>query len=141
MPIVVQAVSPDDFTKWVATEKQQAAAESAGASKTWSKDELIGKGKTAYAGTCAACHGPEGKGIPGVFPALDGSPVATGPVDEHIKTVLHGRHTGKYSAQMPAFAAQLSDVDIAAIITFERNGLGNKTGDVVQPSQVKTLRQ
>ncbi|MGE5241461.1 MAG: cytochrome c oxidase subunit II [Bacteroidota bacterium] len=141
MPIVVQAVSPEDFTKWVATEKQQAAAESAGASKTWSKDELIAKGKTAYAGTCAACHGPEGKGIPGVFPALDGSPIATGPVDEHIKTVLHGRHTGKYSAQMPAFAAQLSDVDIAAIITFERNGLGNKTGDVIQPSQVKALRQ
>ena len=141
MPIVVQAVSPEDFTKWIAMEKQQAAAESAGAAKTWSKDELLVKGKKAYAGTCAACHGPEGKGIAGVFPALDGSKVATGPLDEHIKTVLHGRHTGKYSAQMPAFASQLSDVDIAAIITFERNDLGNKTGDVVQPSQVKALRK
>ncbi len=142
MPIVVQAVSPEDFTKWVALQKDKAVAESASASKTWTKDELIAKGKMAYAGTCAACHGPEGKGIPGVFPALDGSPVATGPLDEHIKTVLHGRHTGKYNAQMPAFAAQLSDVDIAAIVTFERNGIGgNKTGDVVQPSQVKALRQ
>lgn len=140
MPIVVQAVSPEDFTKWVAMQKEKAAAESAGAAKTWSKEELMGKGKTAFAGTCAACHGPEGKGIPGVFPALDGSKVATGPVDEHIKTVLLGRHTGKYSAQMPAFAAQLSDADIAAIITFERNDLGNKTGDIVQPSQVKALR-
>ncbi len=140
MPIVVQAVSSEDFTKWVAVQKEKAATESAGAAKTWSKEELMSRGKTAFAGTCAACHGPEGKGIPGVFPALDGSKVATGPLDEHIKTVLHGRHTGKYSAQMPAFAAQLSDTDIAAIITFERNDLGNKTGDVVQPSQVKALR-
>jgi len=141
MPIVVNAVSPEDFTKWVAMQKDKAAAESAGGAKTWSKDELMEKGKKGYAATCAACHGPEGKGIPGVFPALEGSKVATGPVDEHIKTVLHGRATGKFSAQMPAFAAQLSDTDAAAIITFERNALGNKAGDVVQPSQVKALRK
>ncbi len=140
MPIVVSAVSQEDFTKWVAVQKDKAAAESAGSTKTWSKDELMEKGKKAYAGTCAACHGPEGKGIPGVFPALDGSKIATGPVEEHIKTVLRGRATGKFGAQMPAFAAQLSDADVAAIVTFERNALGNKTGDVVQPSQVKALR-
>jgi cytochrome c oxidase subunit 2 len=141
MPIVVNAVSPEDFTKWVAMQKDKAAAESAGGAKTWGKDELMEKGKKAFAATCAACHGPEGKGIPGVFPALEGSKVATGPVDEHIKTVLHGRATGKFSAQMPSFAAQLSDTDAAAIITFERNALGNKAGDVVQPSQVKALRK
>jgi len=141
MPIVVNAVSPEDFTKWIAMQKEKAAAESAGSAKTWSKDELMEKGKKSYAATCAACHGPEGKGIPGVFPALEGSKVATGPVDEHIKTVLHGRASGKFSAQMPAFAAQLNDADVAAIITFERNALGNKTGDVVQPSQVKALRK
>lgn len=140
MPIVVQAVSQEDFTKWVATQKSKAAAESAGSNKTWSKDELMAKGQKAFTTTCAACHGAEGKGIPGVFPALAGSKIATGPVAEHIKTVLHGRSGGKYSAQMPAFAAQLSDVDAAAIITFERNSFGNKTGDVVQPSQVKALR-
>ncbi|MBI3778357.1 MAG: cytochrome c oxidase subunit II [Gammaproteobacteria bacterium] len=141
MPIVVSAVSPEDFTKWVAMQKDKAAAESASGAKTWSKDELIEKGKKAYATTCAACHGAEGKGIPGVFPALEGSKIATGPVDEHIKTVLHGRATGKFGAQMPAFAAQLSDADVAAIVTFERNALGNKAGDVVQPSQVKALRK
>jgi len=141
MPIVVNAVSPEDFTKWIAMQKDKAAAESAGSAKTWSKDELMEKGKKGYAATCAACHGPEGKGIPGVFPALEGSKVATGPVDEHIKTVLHGRATGKFSAQMPPFAAQLNDADVAAIITFERNALGNKAGDVVQPSQVKALRK
>ena len=140
MPIVVQAVSQEDFTKWVAMEKKKAVAESADSTKTWSKDDLMAKGQKAFASTCAACHGAEGKGIPGVFPPLAGSPVATGPVNEHIKTVLHGRHTGKFSAQMPAFAAQLNDVDAAAIITFERNSFGNKTGDVVQPSQVKALR-
>jgi cytochrome c oxidase subunit 2 len=141
MPIVVSAVSPEDFTKWIAMQKDKVVAESASGAKTWSKDELMEKGKKAYAATCAACHGPEGKGIPGVFPALEGSKVATGPVEEHIKTVLHGRATGKFSAQMPAFAAQLSDTDVAAIITFERNALGNKADDVVQPSQVKALRK
>jgi len=141
MPIVVTAVSQEDFTKWVAVQKGKAAAESAGSTKTWSKDELMEKGKKAYAATCAACHGPEGKGIPGVFPAIEGSKVASGPVEEHIKTVLHGRTTGKFGAQMPSFAAQLSDADVAAIVTFERNALGNKAGDVVQPSQAKALRK
>jgi len=141
MPIVVSAVSQEDFTKWVAVQKGKAAAESAGGTKTWSKDELMEKGKKAYASTCAACHGAEGKGIPGVFPAIEGSKLATGPVEEHIKTVLHGQTTGKFSAQMPAFAAQLSDADVAAIVTFERNALGNKTGDVAQPSQAKALRK
>jgi len=141
MPIVVSAVSQEDFTKWVAVQKGKAAAESAGGAKTWSKDELMEKGKKVYAATCAACHGPEGKGIPGVFPAIEGSKVASGPVEEHIKTVLHGRATGKFGAQMPSFAAQLSDADVAAIVTFERNALGNKAGDVVQPSQAKALRK
>jgi len=141
MPIVVSAVSQEDFTKWVAVQKGKAAAESAGGTKTWSQDDLMEKGKKAYASTCAACHGAEGKGIPGVFPAIEGSKLATGPVEEHIKTVLHGQTTGKFSAQMPAFAAQLSDADVAAIVTFERNALGNKTGDVAQPSQAKALRK
>jgi len=141
MPIVVSAVSQEDFTKWVAAQKDKAAAESASSDKTWTKDELMEKGGKAYASTCAACHGAEGKGIPGMFPALEGSKVATGPVEDHIKTVLHGRATGKFSAQMPAFAAQLNDADMAAIVTFERNAFGNKTGDVVQPAQVKALRK
>ncbi|MEK7717875.1 MAG: c-type cytochrome, partial [Pseudomonadota bacterium] len=141
MPIVVRAVSPEDFTKWVAMQKDKVAAESASGAKTWSKDELMEKGKKAYASTCAACHGLEGKGIPGVFPAIEGSKLATGPVEEHIKAVLHGRATGKFSAQMPPFAAQLSDADVAAVVTFERNALGNKAGDVVQPSQAKALRK
>ena len=140
MPIVIQAVSADEFTKWVALQKDKAAAESAGSGKTWSKDELLARGEKAYA-NCVACHGAEGKGIPNVFPALAGSKIATGPVEEHIKAVLNGRATGKFGAQMPPFAAQLNDTDVAAIVTYERNAFGNKTGDVVQPSQVKALRK
>ena len=137
MPIVVQAVSPEDFTKWVAMQKDKAAAESAGGAKTWSKDDLMEKGKKTYVGICAACHGPEGKGIPGVFPALAGSKIANGPLADHLNIVMHG----KAGTAMQAFAAQMNDTDIAAVVTYERNAFGNKAGDMVQPSQVKALRK
>ncbi len=136
MPIVVQAVSPEDFTKWVAMQKDKAAAESAGAGKTWSKDELMEKGKKIYASTCAACHGANGEGV-GPFPKMAGGKIANGPLADHLNIVMHG----KAGTAMQAFAAQLSDTDLAAVVTFERNGFGNKAGDVVQPSQVKALRK
>jgi cytochrome c oxidase subunit 2 len=136
MPIVVQAVSPEDFSKWVAMQKDKAAADSAGAAKTWSQDELLDKGKKVYASACAACHGPNGEGI-GPFPKMTGSKIATGPLAGHLDIVMKG----KAGTAMQAFAAQLSDVDLAAVVTFERNSFGNKTGDVVQPSQVKALRK
>jgi cytochrome c oxidase subunit II len=140
MPIVVEAVSEDEFAKWVSVQKAQMVASAADAGKTWSKDELMARGGKAYNANCLACHGAEGKGMPNMFPAMAGSAIANGPVDAHIKTVLHGRASGKFPAQMPAFAAQLNDADVAAIITYERNSFGNKTGDVIQPSQVKALR-
>lgn len=139
MPIVVSAVTQEEFDKWVSAQKQKTSSEAASANKTWSKDELMAKGKEIY-NQCAACHQPEGKGMPGVFPALAGSSVANGPVAEHIKTVLQGRKTGKFPAPMPPFGPQLSDVDVAAVITYERNSFGNKAGDVVQPAQVKAAR-
>ena len=136
MPIVVNAVSPEDFTKWVAMQKDKAAAESAGGSKTWSKDDLMEKGKKVYASTCAACHGANGEGV-GPFPKMTGSKIINGPLADHLNIVMHG----KAGTAMQAFAAQLNDTDIAAVVTFERNGFGNKTGDMVQPSQVKALRK
>ena len=136
MPIVVQAVSPEDFTKWVAMQKDKAAAESAGGDKTWSKDDLVEKGKKVYASTCAACHGANGEGM-GPFPKMAGSKIANGPLADHLNIVMNG----KAGTAMQAFAAQLSDTDIAAVVTFERNGFGNQTGDVVQPTQVKALRK
>lgn len=136
MPIVVNAVSPEDFTKWVAMQKDKAAAESAGGAKTWSKDDLMEKGKKIYATTCAACHGANGEGV-GPFPKMAGSKIANGPLADHMNIVMNG----KAGTAMQAFAAQLSDTDIAAVVTFERNGFGNNTGDMVQPSQVKALRK
>jgi len=135
MPIVVNAVSQADFDKWVVAQKQQAAAAGADATKKWTTDELMAKGKQAYA-TCGACHGPNGEGV-GPFPKLAGSKIATGPVKDHINIVMNG----KPGTAMQAFASQMNDVDIAAVITFERNSFGNKTGDVVQPADIKALRK
>jgi len=135
MPIVVQAVAPEEFDKWVSLQKDKAASAEASAGKTWTQDELMEKGKKVYASTCAACHGPNGEGI-GPFPKMTGSKIATGPLAAHLNIVMKG----KPGTAMQAFAGQMNDADLAAVITFERNGFGNKTGDVVQPSQVKAAR-
>ena len=135
MPIVVQAVNDDEFKKWVSVKKAETVASAADAGKTWGKDELMKRGEKVYQ-TCAACHGATGTGVPGVFPALKGSKIATGPVAAHLAIVMKG----KAGTAMQAFAGQLNDVDIAAVVTYERNAFGNNTGDVVQPSAVKALR-
>lgn len=135
MPIVVEAKSEAEFNDWVAKQKTGAQAAAADAGKEWSKADLIARGEKVYA-NCAACHGATGAGVPGVFPALSGSKVANGPAAAHLNIVMKG----KPGTAMPAFAAQLNDVDIAAVVTYERNALGNKAGDVVQPAQVKALR-
>jgi len=134
MPIVVNAVAPEEFDKWVVAQKQKSAAEAASADKVWTRDELMAKGKQVYQ-VCAACHGPNGEGV-GPFPKLAGSPIATGPLPGHLAIVVKG----KPGTAMQAFGAQMNDADIAAVITYERNSFGNKTGDVVQPAQVKAAR-
>jgi cytochrome c oxidase subunit 2 len=135
MPIVVQAVSDDDFKKWVSVKKAETVASAADAGKTWGKDELMKRGEKVYA-QCVACHGATGAGIPGVFPALKGSKIATGPVAAHLAIVMKG----KAGTAMQAFAAQLNDADIAAVVTYERNAFGNNTGDVIQPSDVAAAK-
>lgn len=135
MPIVVKAVSEDDFNKWISVKKSEMVASAADSGKTWTKDDLMKRGEKVYQ-ACAACHGATGAGIPGVFPALTGSKLSTGPVNAHINIVLKG----KPGTAMQAYAGQMNDADIAAVVTYERNALGNATGDIVQPSQVKALR-
>ena len=135
MPIVVQAVSDEDYSKWISAKKSEALASAADAGKTMSKDDLMKRGEKVYA-QCAACHGDKGQGIPGVFPALTGSKIAKGPADAHIAIVMKG----KPGTTMQAYAGQLNDADLAAVVTFERNALGNSTGDVVQPAQIKAKR-
>lgn len=99
-------------------------------------DDLMKAGEQVYADTCSACHGENGEGMEGAFPPLKGSKVATGPVEQHLKVVIFGV---KDTAMQP-WAETLSDEEIAAVVTFERNALGNSTGDVVQPAAVKAAR-
>jgi len=136
MPIVVNAVTEDEYKQWIVEKKAAAAAVAASADKEWSMQDLLAKGETVYQANCAACHGPTGAGIPGVFPAMTNSPVVTGDAAGHLDIVLNG----KSGTAMAAYKGQLSDVDIAAVITFERNSLGNSVGDTVQPSAVKNAR-
>jgi cytochrome c oxidase subunit 2 len=136
MPIVVQAVSPEEFEKWVSIQKDKAGAAVAAAAGTYTKDELMGQGKKVYAGACAACHGAKGEGA-GTFPKMAGSKIVKGPLADHLKIVLRG----KPGSAMPAFAAQLNDAELAAVVTYERNAFGNNEGSAVQPAQVKAARQ
>ena len=135
MPIVINAVSPEAFDHWIENEKRLllAALVEANSNKEWTLEELYSKGEAAYNTKCAACHKPDGSGLPPAFPPLRGSKVATGPIEEHLKMVINGKGT------MPPWA-MLSDLEIAAIVTYERNAWGNATGDVVQPSAVKAAR-
>ncbi len=137
MPIVVEVKSEADYRAWLADRKAKLAAAAAEAGKAFGLDELKARGEKVYAANCAACHQPDGKGIPGVFPAVDGSKVALGPRQGHIEVVLHGRP----GTAMAAFGPQLSDVDLAAVVTYQRNAWGNRTGEAVQPAEVRALRK
>lgn len=136
MPIVVDARSPEDYAAWLAERKAEAARAKELSGKTWSREELLARGEKAYLSTCAACHQPTGAGLPPMFPALNGSKIATGPRAGHIERVFDG----KPGTAMPAFGKQLSDVDLAAIITYERNAWDNKLGDMVTPQDIAAFR-
>jgi cytochrome c oxidase subunit 2 len=137
MPIVVEVVSQEKYTQWVAAQKQKSAAAAGDTNKQWSVAELQARGEKVYAANCAACHQAGGQGLPPAFPALDGSRIATGDTKAHVDMVLNG----KPGTAMAAYAKQLSDSDIAAVVTYERNAWGNKTGDAVQPAEVKAARK
>nr|WP_229421692.1 MULTISPECIES: cytochrome c oxidase subunit II [Massilia] len=140
MPIVVNVVSDADYTKWVNGEKKKMAALADDPSKVWTIDELKIKGEKIYATNCVVCHQANGKGVPNAFAALDGSPVVTGPKAEQINVLLHGQKSGKYPSEMPAWK-QLSDSDIAAVITYTRNNWSNKAAEnIVQPAEVLAAR-
>lgn len=162
MPIVVQAVSPEAFDKWVASNKKpvpsgvvtvpseseavpppaqtpqsvNAKAVMAVAKKLDFQTSME-KGKEVYERACAVCHKSDGTGMPPVFLPLKGSSVSTGkPISRHIDIILNGRE----GSAMQAFREQLNDEEIATVTTYERNAWGNNTGDVIQPSEVASLR-
>ena len=136
MPIVVEAVEPEKYTQWVAEQTKKTAAAAVDVNKVFTADELKAEGEKVYAANCVACHQANGKGIPGTFAALDGSKIATGPKAEHLNIVMNGKN----GTAMAAFK-HLSDVQIAAVVTYERNAWGNTAGDVVQPSEINDLRK
>ena len=137
MPIVVKVVSAEDYRKWAGEKLKLMAAAADDPNKTYSMDELKKRGEQVYSRICVACHQANGKGNPPAFPPLDGSKTVLGPKDEQIKTVLFGRP----KTAMQSFAPQLNDVEIASVITYTRNNWSNKTGEAVQPADVKALRK
>jgi cytochrome c oxidase subunit 2 len=136
MPIVVEVMEPAKYAQWVAEQKAKTAKTTVDVNKVFTMDELKAEGEKVYAGNCVACHQANGKGIPGAFAALDGSNIANGPIEEHIGMVLNG----KVNTAMAAYK-HLSDVDVAAVVTYERNAWGNTKGDLIQPSEINRFRK
>jgi cytochrome c oxidase subunit II len=133
MPVVVEVLSADDYAKWVDDEQKKMSAAADDPNKTYTIGELKARGEKVYASNCAVCHQPTGKGA-GQFPALDGSKIVNGPIAEHVNIVLKGK------GAMPTWGAVLNNVEIASVITYERNAWGNHTGDILQPLQVADAR-
>jgi cytochrome c oxidase subunit II len=140
MPIVVDVKSEQDYATWVGEQKKVAAAAQEDPNKVWALADLVARGEHVYTANCVACHQATGKGVPPAFPPLDGSKIATGPVDAHISTVLNGVVKDGKPTAMVAWKNTLSNTDIAAVVTYERNSWSNHTGDAVQPSTVATMK-
>ena len=137
MPIVVNVVSPEDYTKWVGEKKKAMAASADDPNKTWTVPDLVARGEKVYAANCVACHAAKGEGTPAMkAPALAGNKLVIGAEPAPIDTVLNGRP----NTAMQAFGKQLSDTEIAAVITYARNSFGNKASDVT-PAEVKARRK
>ena len=137
MPIVVRAVPPAEFDAWIAEQQEARVAAADEALQDLPHEALMARGEAVYGTSCVGCHQKEGQGIPGMFPAIAGSRVVNGDVDAHLATVADGvPGTG-----MSAFSEVLDDADLAAVVTYQRNAFGNATGDTVQPSAVRALRE
>ncbi|MCZ0758206.1 cytochrome c oxidase subunit II [Vibrio diabolicus] len=140
MPVVVHAMEEEKFDEWLASKKEEIALQKAAAQEALSQDlsmeELMSQGESIYTARCAVCHQANGEGISGAFPAIKGSPIATGPISEHIDVIVNGRP----GTAMQSFSNQLSDKEIAAVITYQRNAWGNDTGDTVQASDVNAFK-
>ena len=134
MPVEVHAVSRDEFDAWMAAKRGAAAAQTQLAMQTLSVDDLMDQGKAVYDSACLACHGAQGQG--GIGNAIEGSAVVMGDLSNHMAVVAKGVS----GTAMQAFGGQLNDVEIAAVLTYQRNAFGNNTGDVVQPGDVNGMK-
>lgn len=179
MPVVVKAVSKDEYRQWLASQSggagqatpeavaqgapgdesgdgdtgaeaapqaaaapaadddgQSGAAPDAGATRDWSMETAMTRGEEVYMRNCAACHQPSGAGMPPAFPSLLDSQVVSGPLDGHLNNVVNGVS----GTAMQAFGNLLSDEDIAAVVTYERNAWGLDSGDLVTPADVAAFK-
>lgn len=136
MPIVVKAVSKEEFAAWIEEKKSSTVTAEMDSIRQWSHQELVATGERVYEANCMSCHQKQGQGIPGMFPAIAGSDIATGDINTHVDTVLNG----VVNTPMQGFSSRLSDADLAAVITYQRNAFGNVTGDSLQPSHLHSLR-
>ena len=141
MPIVVRVVPQEEYSKWVGEKKALLAKAADDETKAYTLEQLKTRGEKVYAANCVACHQANGKGTPPMFPALDGSKVVLGPKAGQIDTVLNGVVKGGAPTAMAAFGKQLNNVELAAVITFTRNNWGNKTGEAIQPAEIKARRK
>lgn len=135
MPIVVNVVEPEEYQTWLAGKKSQAAEIKALMGKQFTLDEQMVAGKAIYNRSCAACHGANGEG--GVGKAIAGSAIATGIIRDHLVAAVNGVP----GTAMQAFGGQLNDVEMAAVVTYQRNAFGNNMGDLVQPIDVYNFKQ
>ena len=136
MPIVVNVLSAEDYTKWVDGKKKEMASKADDPNKVYTVDELKQRGEKVYAANCVACHQASGKGVPGAFPALDGDPVVNGPRPAQINILLNGKNA------MPAWKGVLSDTEIASVITYTRNNWSNHAAEnIVQPTEILAARK
>ncbi len=136
MPIHVKVVSAEDYSKWVDGEKKKLAAKADDPSKVWTLDDMLKRGEKVYAANCAACHQANGKGA-GPIKALDGAAVVLdADKAKQIAVLLNGQNNGA----MPAWK-QLSDTEIAAVITYTKNNWSNKTGQLMQPAEIVAARK
>jgi cytochrome c oxidase subunit 2 len=135
MPIVVNVVSQNEYDDWLGKKKAEATELKALMDKQFTLAELVERGKDVYGRTCVACHGANGEG--GVGKPIVKSPIATGDIKGHLDIVVHG----KAGTAMQAFGGQLSEVDLAAVVTYERNAFGNNMGDMAQPVDVYKFKK
>ena len=135
MPIVVNVKSDVDYTRWVDEQKKLMASKMDDPNKQWTMAELIARGEKVYAAQCVACHQASGKGLPPAFPPLDGSKTVLGARDNQVAVLMSGRQ----GTAMVSFKG-LTDVELAAVVTYTRNSWTNKVGDLVSPADIKAAR-
>jgi cytochrome c oxidase subunit II len=136
MPIHVKVLSAQDYSRWVEGEKKKLAAKADDPAKVWTLTDLVARGEKVYAANCAACHQANGKGAGPIKPVDGAAVVLDADKSKQIAVLLNGQANGA----MPAWK-QLSDTEIAAVITYTKNNWSNKTGQIVQPADIKTARK